>query len=503
MKKASFLTFYTESGSEYLYDSNNGAVFPINNLIKKAIELYKYKNIEVVQEELSKEFPDDSVNGTLSFIDRWNRNFNGLYMTEEESNNSQKNLFLEKDIQNLICSGMLYQLIINLTEDCSLRCKYCYLSETYKYTRNRTKNKMSFEIGAKAIDYLFNILGPVSRKIPSKRAAITFYGGEPLLSFPTMKKLVNYINEKSPVPIYYNITTNGLHLTDEISDFLVANEFNILVSLDGDKNEHDRNRVLPDDRGSFHIVYKNLRRFQERFPNYSKILLAGVYDYKTDIITNVKFYEKNKLPLIAVLSAVLNINTKYYETITDEDKINFHRQRKILENDYFNIKKKGGLPSNYLRAFVETNLIPIILRQRIHDLPKAFVPYTGTCIPGMKFSVRTDGTFDICERVNSTIPIGNVETGFNYRAINNIIKNYNDKITMNCHKCLIRKICPLCFAQCNKESDFQLPKGWCTMYKEHIMKCFSDVYSVIEVREDAFKELEEVTRSSINNLLFN
>jgi uncharacterized protein len=60
--------------------------------------------------------------------------------------------FNEITLKQFFDMGNQYQLIINITEDCNLRCKYCYLSEVYEFTRNRTSQKMTLETGKRAIN---------------------------------------------------------------------------------------------------------------------------------------------------------------------------------------------------------------------------------------------------------------------------------------------------------------------------------------------------------------
>lgn len=64
----------------------------------------------------------------------------------------------------------------------------------------------------------------------------------------------------------YLLTTNATLLTEEVIDFLMENEFNLSISLDGPRNYHDRNRHRIDDSGSFDIVMQNIERLYKRYP---------------------------------------------------------------------------------------------------------------------------------------------------------------------------------------------------------------------------------------------
>lgn len=138
------------------------------------------------------------------------------------------------------------ELILKTTEECNLRCKYCIYSEHYSYTVTYSFNKMEFEVAKKAVDlYLHKVLKQKNFYNINRTPCIAFYGGEPLLNFSLIEKVIKYIKEIYPqLECVYTITTNGLLLRDKvISDFLKENNVVICLSLDGYKENHDRNRL--------------------------------------------------------------------------------------------------------------------------------------------------------------------------------------------------------------------------------------------------------------------
>ena len=73
---------------------------------------------------------------------------------------------------------------------------------------------------------------------------VTFCGGEPLINFPLIKKCIQYIDyQYSDYDVHYSLTTNATLLTDEIIDFLYIHDVNAVVSFDGPKEDHNRNRI--------------------------------------------------------------------------------------------------------------------------------------------------------------------------------------------------------------------------------------------------------------------
>ena len=172
----------------------------------------------------------------------------------------------------------LSTLVLQVTQNCNLRCDYCAYSGKY-YNRVHSIKRMTLDIAQRAIDFFF------SHTQDSRDVVIGFYGGEPLLEMALIKECVAYIKSaywgKS---VSYITTTNATLLTGEVVDFLVNNDVSVMVSFDGPKEIHDINRHFENGRGSFDLIMKNLMQIKERYPEfYAKIqtntVLAPEEDY--------------------------------------------------------------------------------------------------------------------------------------------------------------------------------------------------------------------------------
>jgi len=487
MRSTCCFRFGTDSGGQYLLDSATGAVIPTNAILDEAIELCACKSILEVERELKEHHPADQVDGILDFVQRWASQFGGLY--QHSAPKPAVDDFDEEDVKQLLMAGNTFQLVLNLTEACNYRCAYCYFSEVYQYTRNPTSAALTLETGIKALDLFFDMLADIAQQIPGKRAGIASYGGEPLLQFEMMKALIDYALDHAPVPISFNLTTNGYLLTDDIGDYLVDRQVNIAVSLDGSKENHDRNRLLPTGKGTHDVVMRNIKRFQERHPDYWRIGIVTVYDTGTDLEANVRFFEEHKLRII-FLTSISQHNTNYYDRFTEADRQRFAWQRDKLLRQYLELKKAGKPVPEFTKAFFEFQLSTVVLRSKGEDARNPMIPFTSTCIPGSKLSVRVDGTLDICERVSGTMPIGHVDTGIDYARAVKIIRQYNAQVTRDCQACPLNRTCPLCFAQCDNNKDFALPKAWCEKHHDSFGNACAITYSVLEQQPLAFKELE-------------
>ncbi|TQR97040.1 radical SAM/SPASM domain-containing protein [Paenibacillus ottowii] len=135
-----------------------------------------------------------------------------------------------------------------VTEDCNLRCKYCYVSKAPK-TMNR-------ETAAKAIDFTEKKLAanPLEHK---DEIRIALHGGEPLLNYPIIHYLVEELKQKNHGEISFTMTTNGTIYNEEMLDY-VSKNIQLTVSLDGKQESHDINRVYRNGKGSFNRVIETL-----------------------------------------------------------------------------------------------------------------------------------------------------------------------------------------------------------------------------------------------------
>lgn len=146
------------------------------------------------------------------------------------------------------------QIILELTEECNLRCQYCIYNENYKNNRNFGLKRMSKETAFKAIDFLVE-------NGDKSEISITFYGGEPLLEFQLLKEVIEYSKLVMPERRkHFSFTTNLTLLTEEMANyFSTVENLSILCSIDGPKEIHDEHRKYRNGTGTFDNVYDNFK----------------------------------------------------------------------------------------------------------------------------------------------------------------------------------------------------------------------------------------------------
>jgi len=151
-------------------------------------------------------------------------------------------------------AGVVKALCLHIAHTCNLNCSYCFASQG-KYNGERAV--MSFEVGKQALDFLVENSG--SRR----NLEVDFFGGEPLMNFDVVKRLVAYareIEKEKGKNFRFTLTTNGLLIDEDVIDFANRECSNVVLSLDGRKEIHDRYRVDYAGNGSFDRI---VPKFQE------------------------------------------------------------------------------------------------------------------------------------------------------------------------------------------------------------------------------------------------
>ena len=154
-------------------------------------------------------------------------------------------------------SGVVKALCLHIAHTCNLNCSYCFASQG-KYHGDRAV--MSFEVGKRALDFLIENSGT------RRNLEVDFFGGEPLMNFEVVKQLVEYarsVEKEKGKNFRFTLTTNGLLIDDDVIDFANREMSNVVLSLDGRKDVHDRYRVDYAGNGSWERIVPKFQKLVE------------------------------------------------------------------------------------------------------------------------------------------------------------------------------------------------------------------------------------------------
>ena len=158
----------------------------------------------------------------------------------------------------------LTHICLNVTDDCNLHCKYCFVEQHPHY--------MTYQVAKDAVDWIYNNLQK-KRELgyceKNDMGSVNFFGGEPTLMWDQIiVPITKYIKKNYKDDIFLGITTNGTLLNEERIKFLKDNQINLLLSIDGGPDTQNQNRPCKDPKlKSFDLVSKNIPKILEYYPN--------------------------------------------------------------------------------------------------------------------------------------------------------------------------------------------------------------------------------------------
>lgn len=376
---------------------------------------------------------------------------------------------------------------LEVTRRCNLRCRYCPYSAG-DGNRKHEDLDLSEQDALAAIDShfgnyskLFSELNPGEKAKALKKAppGIGWYGGEPFLNFPLIKKTMRHFLSKPWGELgiekkYYHlaVTTNFTEVSDEILDFLAEHDIFCTVSLDGPKAENDKYRVFA--RGSasvFDAVVGNLERLAKKHPEYlrEKVLFSSVYGPEHQYGKCDEFFSG--------FQRETGIPVKFGryrpQEMSKPGQIIPDPERKIEHID-LELKNKGAYQNPFLgkskKEILEMARTNSTLSSDIetwrHFLAISVDNPSGSdswntqlnCPIGFDaLLVSADGKLHPCERTDQSLPIGDLRTGRDKRVIADVYKRLNSLFDNDrCKSCWAIHSCKVCIAQLLKGSEMRL-----------------------------------------------
>lgn len=367
---------------------------------------------------------------------------------------------------------------MGVTEACNLRCKYCIFSGSYFDMRTHQSKMMSVETAIESVDYYINNQKEFKKIAPEKESVISFYGGEPLLNFELIKKVVFYVKEKK-FSTLFAITTNATLFTKSVVEFLVSNNFLVSISLDGSEKEHNRNRVYSNGHGTYKRVMQGIRMLSDEIKRQGKadelpILILTCFDEKTNLIQLSEFFSD---------SDFLSCHPGRVSQVipTDGSQVQNPTISPLFLQYIDELKSTNSGKRLYFQDRLFGTLFKIMLGRNVMPYGASYTNSLGNaCIPGGKYFVDADGNYHICERISYNFPIGNSKMGLNYEAILGILTRWQKNVSFHCGNCAYKSICGLCFANCAEEKEFNISKLCQQIRNRVIRRQLEHIHSLLE-----------------------
>ena len=314
-------------------------------------------------------------------------------------------------------------LCLHIAHDCNLACRYCFAGEG-EYHGERSL--MSLEVGMKALDFL------VEASKGRRNLEVDFFGGEPLMNFEVVKKLVEYgrsLEEKHNKKFRFTLTTNGVLLDDEVLEFANREMGNLVLSIDGRKSVHDAMRPRRGGQGSYdEILPKFIKAADSR--DQMNYYVRGTYTHRNlDFAEDVKHLAELGFKQISVEPVVAPPDKDY--AITAEDVPKLCEQYDILAK-YVIDRKKEGKGFNFFHFMIDLTGGPCVAKR------------LSGCGSGTEYlAVAPNGDLYPCHQFVGLdgFLMGNVYDGVTNTAMRDKFKLCNVYSREECRKCFAKFYC--------------------------------------------------------------
>ena len=328
------------------------------------------------------------------------------------------------------------QLILSVTENCNLRCKYCAYYDTRYIQKENKVVKMSFEIAKCAIDSY------ITHSEWAEKRCIAFYGGEPLLNLDLIKQCVDYVNSLNlNKEMMFLITTNAVLITEEVAEFLYRNRFNVNISLDGPQIIHDRYRIDAYGQDTF-----------DRIMNAINYLLKIDFEfYKTHLYFLSVLAPPKSLKSILDFFSLMPFGNQYSRLIVTkhmEDVLRDMYDTGYVDEPDINT---DCYPREMIVKMNNIERVRKILNQ--NPILNNNISPGAYCLPIVRrLFVAADGGYYICEKCDQIERncYGSVYEGINY---DKLCKKQEEVISFhenNCKRCWALRFCNVCYANMDK-----------------------------------------------------
>lgn len=334
---------------------------------------------------------------------------------------------------------------IEVTQSCNLRCKYCCYSGSYDNRRSHQSIELSDVDVQRCIEFIGKYMDTKSPYI-----TVCFYGGEALLAKQKIEHIIALLQMRySGISFVFSISTNGLLLNESVINWICSiPNLEAVITIDGDRVMHDKNRITSSGQGSFDIIMKNLQFFKNKYPELylKKVHFISTVKSISDVLLLNSFWMNNEL--------LKNSRPKHVSSIipnfSQGDKISLDAAPfELFFQTAFDafINNEENILTDELHRFIS-----IVKYRAYYDLPlkQRFI----TCLhePYSCFITAT-GELYICERMCQEHFIGSLSTGIIRGRCEELNKAFADRKNKYCSRCWAKRLCRICATNLNNNEE--------------------------------------------------
>ncbi len=417
---------YINNGYHIVLDVNSGSVHVVDPVVYDAVavvakhlpelekpEMLPAKVREAVQSELKGRYRQSELEEALEDIQQ-------LIDAEQLLT---RDIYRDFVVDFKKRKTVVKALCLHIAHDCNLACRYCFAEEGEYHGRRAL---MSYEVGRKALDFL------IANSGSRRNLEVDFFGGEPLLNWDVVKRLVEYGRSQEEAHnkrFRFTLTTNGVLLNDEIMEFCNREMGNVVLSLDGRPEVNDRMRPFRNGRGSYDLIVPKFQKFAEsrHQKNYyvRGAFTRGNLDFANDVLhyADLGFEQISMEPVVAA-------ETEDY-AIRPEDIPQILKEYDRLAVEYIK-RRREGRGFHFFHFMIDLNGGPCVAKRM------------AGCGSGTEYLAVTPwGDLYPCHQFvgNETFLLGNVDEGIVNEAVRDEFKCCNVYARKECKDCFARFYC--------------------------------------------------------------
>lgn len=410
---------YKLNGYNIVLDVFSGSVHSVDDLAYDIISLYEKESKESITKMMLEKYKDDKTVNENEIKEV----FNDIETLKRENKLFTEDSFEDKAFDFKNRNTVIKALCLHVAHTCNLNCEYCFASQG-KYHGERAL--MSFEVGKRAIDFLIENSG--SRR----NLEVDFFGGEPLMNFDVVKKIVEYarsIEKKHNKNFRFTLTTNGVAINDEVIEFANKEMHNVVLSLDGRKEIHDNLRKTITGKGSYDIIVPKFQEFVKKREG-KNYYMRGTFTHNNTDFTNDIFHMADLgFKELSMEPVVCKPDEKY--ALTEDDLPILFEQYEILAKEMLKREKEGN-PITFYHYMLDLEHGPCIYKR------------ISGCGSGTEYMAVTPwGDLYPCHQFvgDEKFCLGNIFDGVKNKELVNEFKCCNAYARPECKDCFAKLYC--------------------------------------------------------------
>ena len=409
---------YKLNGYNIVLDVFSGSVHAVDDVAFDAISMYETHTPEEIKNALSEKYKDEGITSedldeVLSDIAELKKG--GKLFTEDQ--------YADKAFDFKNRHTEIKALSLHVAHTCNLNCTYCFAAQG-KYHGERAL--MSFETGKRALDFLVENSGK------RRNLEVDFFGGEPLMNFEVVKQLVAYarsIEDKCGKHFRFTLTTNGVLLDDEVTEFANRECHNVVLSLDGRKEVHDRLRKTINGKGSYDTIVPKFQKFVKARGDKG-YYVRGTFTHNNTDFTNDIFHMADLGFTELSMEPVVCAPGEEY-ALTEEDLPVLFEQYEILAKEMLR-REREGRPFTFYHYMLDLTGGPCIYKR------------ISGCGSGTEYLAVTPwGELYPCHQFvgDPKYSMGNIWDGVTNKALQDEFKLCNAYARPDCKDCWAKLYC--------------------------------------------------------------